>query len=187
MIVADEPIAAGMAGRYATALFELALEEKALDQVAADLDAFVKLLDENKELQRLVKSPLFTADEQVKALQAILDKAEIKGIASNFLLTVAQNRRLFGVGAMIKVFRLMVAHHRGESQAEVTVAEPLADKHIQALQAALKSATKRDVRLDIRVDPAILGGIKVKLGSRMIDASLKTKLNAIKLAMKEAR
>jgi F-type H+-transporting ATPase subunit delta len=187
MIVADEPIAAGMAGRYATALFELALEEKALDQVAADLDAFVKLLDENKELQRLVKSPLFTAGEQVKALQAILNKAEIKGIASNFLLTVAQNRRLFGVGAMIKMFRLMVAHHRGESQAEVTVAEPLADKHIQALQAALKSATKRDVRLDIRVDPAILGGIKVKLGSRMIDASLKTKLNAIKLAMKEAR
>ena len=187
MIVADEPIAAGMAGRYATALFELALEEKALDQVAADLDAFVKLLDENKELQRLVKSPLFTAGEQVKALQAILNKVEIKGIASNFLLTVAQNRRLFGVGAMIKVFRLMVAHHRGESQAEVTVAEPLADKHIQALQAALKSATKRDVRLDIRVDPAILGGIKVKLGSRMIDASLKTKLNAIKLAMKEAR
>lgn len=187
MIVADEPIAAGMAGRYATALLELALEEKALDKVAADLEAFAKLLEENKELQRLVKSPLFTADEQVKALKAILDKGQIEGIASNFVLTVAQNRRLFAIAAMIKIFRLMVAHQRGESQAEVTVAEPLADKYVKELAAALKSATKRDVQLDVRVDPAILGGIKVKLGSRMIDASLKTKLNAIKLAMKEAR
>lgn len=187
MIVADQPIAAGMAGRYATALLELALEEKALDKVAADLEAFAKLLDENKELQRLVKSPLFTANEQMKALKAVLDKAKIKGIAANFLLTVAQNRRLFAIAAMIRMFRLMVAYHRGESQAEVTVAEPLADKYVEALAAALKAATKRDVRLDIRVDPAILGGIKVKLGSRMIDASLKTKLNAIKLAMKEAR
>ncbi len=92
-----------------------------------------------------MKSPLFTADEQVKALAAILDKAKIKGIAANFLLTVAQNRRLFGVAAMIKMFRLKLAHHRGESQAEVTVAEPLADKHVQALTAALKAATKRDV------------------------------------------
>lgn len=187
MIVADEPIAAGMAGRYANALFELALEEKALDKVAADLDAFMKLLDESAELQRLVKSPLFTADEQVKALAAILDKAKIKGIAANFLLTVAQNRRLFGVAAMIRMLRLKLAHHRGESQAEVTVAEPLADKYVKALAAALKAATKRDVQLDVRVDPTILGGLKVKLGSRMIDASLKTKLNAIKLAMKEAR
>ncbi|HXL69484.1 MAG TPA: F0F1 ATP synthase subunit delta [Xanthobacteraceae bacterium] len=186
-MVADEPIAAGMAGRYATALLELALEEKALDEVAADLEAFAKLLEENKELERLVKSPLFTADEQVKALKAILDKGKIKGIAANFLLTVAQNRRLFAVAAMIKMFRVMVAHQRGESQAEVTVAEPLADKYLKELAAALKSATKREVKLDVRVDPAILGGIKVKLGSRMIDASLKTKLNAIKLAMKEAR
>jgi F-type H+-transporting ATPase subunit delta len=187
MIVADEPIAAGMAGRYATALFELAVEEKALDKVMADLLAFAELQEKNKDLARLVRSPLFTADEQVKALKSILDSSKIKGIAANFLLMVAQNRRLFAIGPMTKMFRMMVAHHKGESQAEVTVAKPLADKHVKALQAALKTATKRDVQLDIRVDPAILGGLKVKLGSRMIDASLKTKLNAIKLAMKEAR
>jgi F-type H+-transporting ATPase subunit delta len=185
--VADEPIVSGMAGRYATALFDLALEEKALGPVEADLDRFSKLMDESADLVRLVRSPIFSADEQAKALAAVLEHAKIAGLAKKFLLIVAQNRRLFAVGAMIKMFRLLVARHKGETRAEVTVAEPLAERHLAALKEALKAATKKDVQLDLRVDPAILGGLKVKLGSRMIDASLKTKLNSIKLAMKEAR
>jgi F-type H+-transporting ATPase subunit delta len=185
--VADEPIVSGMAARYATALFDLALEKRALDKVATDLAAFETLLEQSADLLRLVRSPVFTADEQGKALAAVLAKAKISGLSANFLLAVAQNRRLFAVRDMIKVFRALIARHKGETRAEVTVAAPLSDKHLAALKKTLKAATEKDVQLDVRVDPAILGGLKVKLGSRMIDASLKTKLNSIKLAMKEAR
>jgi F-type H+-transporting ATPase subunit delta len=185
--VADEPIVSGVAGRYATALFELALEARALDAVAADLTRFETLLDGSPELDRLVKNPVFTAGEQTKALAAVFDKAQLSGLAGKFLLTVARNRRLFAVRDMIKTFRALRARHRGETSAEVTVAEPLADKHLAAIQELLARATKKEVALDVKVDPAILGGLKVKLGSRMIDASLKTKLNSLKLAMKEVR
>jgi F-type H+-transporting ATPase subunit delta len=185
--VADEPIVSGVAGRYATALFELALEGRALDAVATDLGRFEALLDGSPELGRLVRNPVFTAEEQTRALAAVLDKAKLSGLAGKFLLTVAQNRRLFAVRSMIKAFRALRARHRGETSAEVIVAEPLAEKHLAAIQEMLARATKKEVSLDVKVDPAILGGLKVKLGSRMIDASLKTKLNTIKLAMKEAR
>jgi len=185
--VADEPIVSGMAGRYATALFELALEEKSLDSVKADLDRFDALVEGSDDMKRLVRSPVFSADEQAKALVAILEKAEIGGISAKFLGIVAQKRRLFAVRSMIKAFRALVARHKGETQAEITVAEALSDTHLNALKDALKSTTKKDVALDVRVDPSILGGLKVKLGSRMIDSSLKTKLNSIKLAMKEAQ
>ncbi|HLL28150.1 MAG TPA: F0F1 ATP synthase subunit delta [Xanthobacteraceae bacterium] len=187
-MVADEPIVSGMAGRYATALYELALEQKSLDSVRADLDRFDALVEDSKDLQRLVKSPVFTAEEQKNALAAILEKAEIGGLAAKFLGIVAEKRRLFAVGQMIRVFRALVARHKGETRAEVTVAEPLPENHLNALKAALMSATlKKDVMLDVRVDPTIIGGLIVKLGSRMVDASLKTKLNSIKLAMKEVQ
>lgn len=185
--MADQPIVSGMAGRYATALFELALEEKSLDAVAADLDRFHGLLDESADLLRLVRSPVFTADEQTNAIAAVLDKAEIKGLAARFLGLVAQKRRLFAVRDMIKAFRTLVADHRGEARAEIVVAEKISDTHLAALKEMLKSATGKDVILDLKIDPAILGGLKVKLGSRMIDASLKTKLNSMRIAMKEAR
>jgi F-type H+-transporting ATPase subunit delta len=185
--VADEPIVSGMAGRYATALFELALEEKSLDSVKADLDRFDALVEGSEDMKRLVRSPVFSADEQAKALVAILEKAEIGGISAKFLGIVAQKRRLFAVRSMIKAFRALVARHKGETQAEITVAEALSDTHLNALKDALKSSTKKHVALDVRVDPSILGGLKVKLGSRMIDSSLRTKLNSIKLAMKEAQ
>ena len=185
--MADEPIVSGVAGRYATALFELALESKSLDAVAADLSRFEALVDGSKDLDRLVRNPVFTAEEQTKALSAVLDQAELGGLAGKFLLTVAQKRRLFAVRDMIKAFRVLRSRHRGETSAEVVVAEPLADKHLAAIQEMLAKATKKDVSLDVKVDPAILGGLVVKLGSRMVDASLKTKLNSIKLAMKEAR
>jgi F-type H+-transporting ATPase subunit delta len=185
--VADEPIVSGMAGRYATALFELALEDKALDAARADLDRFDKLLDESADLVRLVRSPVFGADEQERALAAVLDKAGIGGLAAKFLRLVAQKRRLFAVRDMIRAFRTLVAKHKGETRAEVVVAEPLADKHLAALKAAIAGSAGKNVALDVKVDPSILGGLKVKLGSRMIDASLKTRLNSIRIAMKEAR
>jgi F-type H+-transporting ATPase subunit delta len=185
--VADEPIVSGMAGRYATALFELALEDKSLDAVARDLSRFEAMVEGSPDLKRLVTNPIFGAEEQTKALKAVLEQAKIDGLAAKFLLKVADNRRLFAVSLMIKAFRTLISRHKGEVRAEVTVAEPLAEKHLTALKEMLGSATKSDVALDVKVDPKILGGLVIKLGSRMVDASLKTKLNSIKLAMKEAR
>jgi F-type H+-transporting ATPase subunit delta len=181
----QKPIVSGAAGRYATALFELALEQKSVDAVKADLDRFATLIDENEDLARLVRSPVFSADEQAKALTAVLDSAKIGGLAANFLLLVASNRRLFAIGHILKAFRLLVAQYKGEVSAQVTVAEKLNDKHLGALKSALKGVTGKDVDLDVKIDPSIIGGLIVKLGSRMVDTSLKTKLNAIKHAMKE--
>jgi F-type H+-transporting ATPase subunit delta len=176
-----------MAGRYATALFELALEANAVEAVKADLNRFDALVAESADLNRLVRSPVFSAEEQLQALSAVLERVGIRGLAANFLKLATSNRRLFAVRDMIKAFRALVAQHKGEVTAAVTVAEPLKDAHVDALRTALKSVTGKDVDLDIKVDPAILGGLVVKLGSRMVDSSLRTKLNAIKHAMKEAR
>lgn len=184
----EDPITTGMAGRYANALFELALENKATDAIRSDLDRFDALLDESADLRRLVRSPVYGADEQLKALSAILDKAGITGLAANFLRVITVNRRLFAVRDMIRAYRALVARHRGEVTAQVTVADRLSDANLEALKDALKSVTGgKNIDLDVRVDPAIIGGLVVKLGSRMIDSSLRTKLNAIKFAMKEAR
>ena len=178
----------GAAGRYATALFELALEDKALDAVKADLEKFDALIADSADLNRLVRSPAFTADEQRKALGAILAKAGVKGLAANFLNVITDNRRLFLVRDMIRGFKALVARHRGEVTAEVTVAEKLSDTNLDALKGALKTVTGgKDIDFNVKIDPAIIGGLVVKVGSRMVDTSLRTKLNSIKLAMKEAR
>ena len=187
-VARQDTIISGMAGRYASALFELALESRALDAVKADLEKFDALIAENKDLERLVRSPVFGADEQLKALGAILDKAGIKGLTANFLRVITTNRRLMAVRTMIRDFRTLLAQHRGEITAHVTVAEKLSDKNLSALKDALKSVTGgKDIDVDMNVDPAIIGGLVVKVGSRMVDSSLRTKLNSIKLAMKEAR
>jgi F-type H+-transporting ATPase subunit delta len=187
-VAGKDPIISGMAGRYANALFELVLEEKAIDAVKSDLDQFDALIAANPDLNRLVRSPVYGADEQLKALSAILDKAGIGGIAANFLRVITTNRRLFAVRGMIRAFRAMVAKHRGEVSAEVTVAEALNDTNLDALKGALKSVTGgKDIDLNVKIEPAIIGGLIVKVGSRMVDSSLRTKLNAIKFAMKEAR
>ena len=177
-----------MAGRYGNALFELARDSKAVDAVKADLERFDALIADNPDLNRMVRSPVFGADDQLRALAAILDKAGIKGLAANFLRVITTNRRLFAVRDMIRAYRVLAARQKGEVTAEVTVAEPLSDKNIGALKDALKSVTGgKDIDLDMNVDPAIIGGLIVKVGSRMVDSSLRTKLNAIKIAMKEAR
>ncbi len=174
-----------MAGRYATALFELALDNKAVDTVKADLQAFERLIDQSPDLARLVRSPVFSSDEQTRALAAVLDKAGVGGLSAKFLKLVASNRRLFAAHDMIRAYGALVARHKGELTAQVTVAEALSDTHRAAVQDALKSVTGKDVGLDVKVDPAIIGGLVVKLGSRMVDSSLRTKLNSIKHAMKE--
>ena len=183
-----DSIISGMAGRYATALFELALENKAVDAVKKDLEAFDEMVAASADLNRLVRSPVFGADEQLRALSAILAKAGIKGLAANFLRVITANRRLFAARDMIRAYRALVARHKGEVTAQVTVAEPLNDTHLDALKSALKSITGgKEIDLDVKVEPAIIGGLVVKVGSRMVDSSLRTKLNAIKFAMKEAR
>jgi len=174
-----------MAGRYATALFELALEGNVIDAAKNDLDRFDALIGESPDLMRLVRSPVFTAEEQTRALAAVLDQAGIGGLAANFLKLVASNRRLFAVRDMIKVFRTLVARHKGLVTAEVTVADNLSPERLGDIKAALNAVTGKDVQIDVRVDPAIIGGLVVKLGSRMVDSSLRTRLNALKHAMKE--
>jgi F-type H+-transporting ATPase subunit delta len=187
-VTGEDPITSGMAGRYANALFELALDNKALDTVRNDLEQFEELVAKNPDLARLVRSPVFGADEQLKALNAILDRAKISGTAANFLRVITTNRRLFAVRDMIRAYRALVARHKGEVTAQVTVADKLSEKNLAALKSALKSVTGgKNIDLDVKVEPAIIGGLIVKVGSRMIDSSLRTKLNAIKFAMKEAR
>jgi F-type H+-transporting ATPase subunit delta len=186
-VAAEDTIVSGMAGRYATALFELAREGNAIDAVKADLDRFDALIAESPDLLRLIRSPVFSADEQLQALAAVLQRAGIGGLAEKFLKLVTANRRLFAVRDMFKAFRELVADQKGEATAEVTVAEALKDDHVAALKSALKEVSGKDVDLHVKIEPAILGGLVVKLGSRMVDTSLRTKLNAIRQAMKEAR
>ena len=164
---------------------ELALENDSLSAVEKDIDRFAALLDESADLTRLVKSPVFSADEQTRAVGAVLDRAGLGGLVANLVKVAAANRRLFAVPGIIAAFKELVARHRGEVAAEVTSAEPLNDKHVAALKEALKAALGKDVALASRVDPALIGGLVVKVGSRMIDGSLRTKLNSLKRAMKE--
>lgn len=187
IVAGDDSIVAGVAGRYATALFDLAKDDGALDAVAQDLNRFDGMLADSKDLERLVRSPVFSADDQGKALSALLGKAELSPLAVNFFKLLASNRRLFVVRDVIKGFRALLARHRGEASAEVTSAHALTDQQLAELKSALKATAGRDVRIETRVDPSILGGLIVKLGSRMIDSSLKTKLNNLKFAMKEVR
>lgn len=185
-MAAQDPSVSGVSGRYATALFELARDEKSIDAIKADLDKFDAMLADSGDLKRLVRSPVFSAEVQMKALDAVLAKAGISGTSAKFLRVLTANRRLFAVSDVIRAFRALVANFKGEATAEVTVAEQLNDKNLDALKSALKSVTGKDVALNVKVDPSIIGGLVVKLGSRMVDSSLRTKLNSIKHAMKEA-
>jgi F-type H+-transporting ATPase subunit delta len=175
----------GVAGRYTTALFELALEENALEKVEQDLNRLNQALDAVEDLRRLVRSSVFSAEEQERAMAAILEKMQIEGLTANFLKLIARNRRLFAAPDMIKAFRALLARHRGQTSAEATSAVPLGEGQVRALQAALKAALHKEVQLDQKVDVTLLGGLVVKVGSRMVDSSLRTKLNRLKHAMKE--
>ncbi|MEQ1404720.1 MULTISPECIES: F0F1 ATP synthase subunit delta [Rhizobium/Agrobacterium group] len=186
MPVADtSQLISGVAERYASSLFELALEAGSVDKVGADLDRFQVLLDESEDLRRLVASPVFSAEEQQKAIVAVADKVGITGLVGNFLKVVAGNRRLFALPGMIRAYREIAAAHRGEITAEVTSAYALSTAQETELKSALKGVTGKDVAIAVTVDPSLLGGLIVKVGSRQIDTSLRTKLSTLKLALKE--
>jgi F-type H+-transporting ATPase subunit delta len=175
-----------MAGRYALALYSLAEELGVTDKVAEDLAKFAGLIAESEDLQRFVKSPLHSAEEQLNALNAVLERAGISGVSANFLKLVAQKRRLFAIADMLDNFHKLDDHAKGRIRAEVTVAEALKDKHVAALKKALAELTGgKSVEVTTTIDPEIIGGLVVKLGSRMVDGSLRTKLNSLRARMKE--
>lgn len=174
-----------MTGRYASALFELAVAEKKIPAVEKDLERFQQLMDGSEDLSRLVSSPVFSADEQYAAVDAILTKAKISGLVGNFIRVVAKNRRIFAMKGMLRAFKQLAADHRGEVTADVTVAKELTAAQTKELKTALKSVVGKDVAINAIVDPSILGGLIVKVGSKQIDTSLKTRLSSLKLALKE--
>lgn len=175
---------ASVAGRYAAALFEIAKEQRQLPQIEADVKAFQRLLDESADLRRLVRSPVISAEDQARAIGAILEKAGSSPLTGNFLKLIARNRRLFAVADMLKNFRALAARERGEVSAYVTSAHTLSEDQMNALRDALRIQVGKDVQVNAQVDASLLGGLIVKIGSRMIDSSLRTKLNNLKVAMK---
>ena len=174
----------GLAGRYAAALFELADADKALDAVADDLAVLGRMIETSDDLRRLVRSPVISRTEQVKAMLAIAEKAGMNKLTQNFVGVIAQNRRLFVLPAIIGAYHAILASHRGEATVEVVSAKELSDTQMVALSDALKQAVGSKVTVDAKIDPGLLGGLIVKVGSRMVDSSLRTKLQQLHLAMK---
>ena len=176
--------ATGLAGRYATALFELAKTDKQLDQVADDLSVLAQMLNESDDLNRLIRSPVISRDDQGSAMAAVMEAAKISDLSRKFIGLVAQNRRLFALPAMIMAYQSLLNLLRGESTAAVVSAKKLTAKQLKAIEDSLKSATGTNVSVDASVDESLLGGLIVKVGSRMVDSSLKTKLNQLRFSMK---
>ena len=176
----------GLAGRYATALFELAMEAKALDAVSKDLTRVRSLITGSVDLARLVRSPVFSREEQGRAMDAVLDRLSVHALTKNFIGLIAQKRRLFAITGIIAAFETLVADHRGELRAEVTSASALKPDQLTMLAGTLKDVLKREVRLAERVDPSLLGGLVVKVGSRQIDSSIRSKLVRLERAMRGA-
>jgi F-type H+-transporting ATPase subunit delta len=177
-------IQASLAGRYALALFELARDEGKLDTVAASLATLRTALSESRDLARLTTSPLIGREAAIRAVEAVAAELGLDPLTSRFLGVLAQNHRLPRLASMIRDFNLLAARHRGEISAEVTSARPLDDGQVDAIRENLRSRLGRDIALELSVDPAILGGLVVKIGSRMIDGSIRTKLNTLAHAMK---
>ena len=176
----------GLAERYAAALFELADERRRLDEVASDLRQLRAMLAASQDLARLVRSPILTRGEQGKAIAALVERAGFTPLVRDFLAVVAKNRRLFAVPAMIEAYLRSLAERRGEVTAEVTAALPLSEGQLGLLSEQLRRSVGRRVSLEVKVDPGLIGGLIVKLGSRMIDGSVNSKLQRLQLAMKGA-
>ena len=182
--MASEKAEGGLAGRYANAAFELAQDQKAVDAVSTDLAALRRAIETSPDLSRLVRSPVFSAQDQAKALAAILEKMGAHPLTAKFVLLLAQKRRLFALNQIIAAYERLVAKSRGETEAEVTAARHLNDDEIGELKSMLKAKLGKEPRLHSRIDPTLLGGLIVKVGSRMIDSSLRTKLDGLRSAMK---
>jgi F-type H+-transporting ATPase subunit delta len=174
----------GLAGRYATALFDLADQRKALDEVAADLRRLGAMIADSADLKRLIRSPVLSREAQGSAMQALLERAEFGVLTRNFVGLVARNRRLFALPGMIAGYLQLLADRRGEIRAEVTAAQAMTESQIRAIDDQLKRAVGSKVAVEIKVDPAIIGGLVIRVGSRMIDFSLRSKLQRLQLAMR---
>ena len=177
-------IRASLAGRYASALFDLARDERQIESVSASLGTVRAALAKSADLKALTISPLVNRESAAKAIAATAESLELDPLTRRFLGVLAKNGRLSQLDAVIRTYARLAAQHRGETTAEVTSAFPLNDDQVAALKANLKARGGKDVTIEAKVDPSILGGIVVRLGSRMIDASIKTKLNNLAFAMK---
>jgi len=182
--VAEKKTHGGVAERYATALFELASEEHTTETVARDFAALKTLLAESPELARLVKAPVFSAEQQKIGMDAVLRRMEATPLTVRFVQTVARKRRLFALGEIIDAYERQLAGEKGEIRADVSSARPLSDAETAELKRVLKEKLGRDARLSTRVDQSLLGGLVVKVGSRMIDSSLRTKIEGLRAAMR---
>ena len=174
-----------MAGRYASALLDTAQEEDQIAAVERDINAIGQMIDESEDMRRLVRSPVFSAEDQAKAIESVLGKIGAQPLTMNFFKLLVRNRRLFVAQDIIRSFKALAANARGEVRAEVASAVALNDAQLNELRETLKSSVGKDVILDSAVDPSLLGGLVVKIGSRMIDSSLKTKIATLKTRMKE--
>lgn len=177
-------IRASLAGRYATALFALAKENNAIDAVQASLDTLSRAMAESDDLRALTSSPVLSREDAGKAIAATAKALGLDPLSTNMLGVLAANRRLDQIPAVIRAYSTLASDHRGEITAEVTSAHPLDDKQIDALKAQLKKRVGSDVSVSTAVDSSILGGLVVKIGSQMIDSSIKTRLNTLSQAMK---
>jgi F-type H+-transporting ATPase subunit delta len=178
-------LTSGVAGRYATAVFEIAKDEKSLDRVEADIDTLSAALEESQDLRDLIGSPVYTRDEQGRAIGALSDRLGLGPELTNTLGLLAQKRRLFVLPALIAQLRALIAADRGEVEAEIISARPLSDAQSEALARTLRDSVGSDVRLNTRVDESLIGGLVVKVGSRMIDTSIRAKLASLQNVMKE--
>jgi len=183
-LAAETTGVSALADRYATALFDIADERRALDEVATDLRQLRAMLAESVDLTRLVRSPVLSRIDQARAVAALAQRAELSTLVRDFLAVVARNRRLFAVPAMIEAFLTKLAERRGEVTAEVVAAQPLTEPQLDALRDHLLRTVGRRVTVDARVDKRLIGGMIVKVGSRMVDASVESKLRRLQLAMK---
>ena len=182
---ATASITAGASGRYAIALFEIAKESGNLAAIEADLDSLQGALDESADLRDLTVSPLLSREAQGKAMRALTDKMGLGAEVANTVALMAENRRLFVLGDMISQVKALAADDRGEVSAEVTSAKALTEKQSSSLAAALKKSVGKDVNVNVTVDKDLIGGLIVKVGSVMVDSSLRSKLNNLQNAMKE--
>ena len=176
----------GLAGRYALAILELAQEERAVEAIARDFATLKQLMAESPELTRLIRAPVFSREEQAAGMNGVLHRMEAGPLTRRFILLLASKRRLFALPDIIRAYNGLVAKQKGEMSAQVTSARPLSDDEAAELKSILRSKLSKDVNLETRVDASLLGGLIVKVGSRMIDSSLRTKLNGLRLAMRGA-
>ena len=174
----------GLAERYAAALFDIADERRMLDEVASDLRQMRAMLAASVDLSRLVRSPILTRAEQGNAISTLAERAGFSPLVRDFFAVVAKNRRLFAIPAMIEAYLTMLAERRGEVTADVIAAQPLSEPQLALLSDQLHRSAGRRVSVDARVDPGLIGGLIVKVGSRMVDGSIKSKLQRLQLAMK---